>query len=85
VRVQGPTAARGISRAISALAARRDLDAIVIIRGGGARNELATFVVSGGNGTGVHENVDGVNTDARIQVGKKLGNPLGGVRKPLAL
>ena len=49
------------------------------------RNELATFVVSGGNGTGVHENVDGVNTDARIQVGKKLGNPLGGVRKPLAL
>jgi exodeoxyribonuclease VII large subunit len=43
VRVQGPTAARGISRAITALAARRDLDAIVIIRGGGARNELATF------------------------------------------
>ena len=43
VRVQGPTAARGISRAIVALAARRDLDAIVVIRGGGARNELATF------------------------------------------
>jgi exodeoxyribonuclease VII large subunit len=43
VRVQGPTAARGISRAILALAARRDLDAIVVIRGGGARNELATF------------------------------------------
>ena len=43
VRVQGPTAARGISRAIAALAARSDLDAIVVIRGGGARNELATF------------------------------------------
>ena len=43
VRVQGPTAARGISRAIVALSARRDLDAIVVIRGGGARNELATF------------------------------------------
>jgi exodeoxyribonuclease VII large subunit len=43
VRVQGPTAARGISRAIAVLAARRDLDAIVVIRGGGARNELATF------------------------------------------
>jgi exodeoxyribonuclease VII large subunit len=43
VRVQGPTAARGISRAIIALSARRDLDAIVVIRGGGARNELATF------------------------------------------
>jgi exodeoxyribonuclease VII large subunit len=43
VRVQGPTAARGISRAITALATRRDLDAIVVIRGGGARNELATF------------------------------------------
>jgi exodeoxyribonuclease VII large subunit len=43
VRVQGPTAARGISRAILALSARRDLDAIVVIRGGGARNELATF------------------------------------------
>jgi len=43
VRVQGPTAARGISRAIAMLAARRDLDAIVVIRGGGARNELATF------------------------------------------
>jgi exodeoxyribonuclease VII large subunit len=43
VRVQGPTAARGISRAIGALAARHDLDAIVVIRGGGARNELATF------------------------------------------
>ncbi len=43
VRVQGPTAARGISRAITSLSARHDLDAIVVIRGGGARNELATF------------------------------------------
>ena len=45
-RVQGPDAPRLVSRAVTALAnhARRyGLDAIVLIRGGGARNELATF------------------------------------------
>lgn len=45
-RVQGPDAGRLVTRAIQALShhARRDgLDAIVVIRGGGARNELATF------------------------------------------
>ena len=45
-RVQGPEASRAVSRAIRALshhAGRRGLDVIVVIRGGGARNELATF------------------------------------------
>ena len=45
-RVQGPEAARAVTRAIRALshhASRRGLDAIVVIRGGGARNEMATF------------------------------------------
>jgi exodeoxyribonuclease VII large subunit len=45
-RVQGPTAARRVRRAIEALGAhhrRHGLDAIVVIRGGGARNELAVF------------------------------------------
>ncbi len=45
-RVQGPGAARRVTRAITALSAhatRHGLDAIVVIRGGGARNELATF------------------------------------------
>jgi exodeoxyribonuclease VII large subunit len=45
-RVQGPDAPRLVSRAIAALshhARRHGLDAIVLIRGGGARNELATF------------------------------------------
>jgi exodeoxyribonuclease VII large subunit len=45
-RVQGPDAPRLVSRAIAALthhARRHGLDAIVVIRGGGARNELATF------------------------------------------
>jgi exodeoxyribonuclease VII large subunit len=45
-RVQGPEAGRAVTRAITALSAhadRRGLDAIVVIRGGGARNELATF------------------------------------------
>src|SRR4051812_46298230 len=45
-RVQGPEAARRVARAIVSLsmhAARNGLDAIVVIRGGGARNELATF------------------------------------------
>jgi exodeoxyribonuclease VII large subunit len=45
-RVQGPDAPRYVSRALAALsrhAERRGLDAIVVIRGGGARNEMATF------------------------------------------
>ena len=45
-RVQGPESGRAVSRAIAAVSAharRRGLDAIVVIRGGGARNELATF------------------------------------------
>jgi exodeoxyribonuclease VII large subunit len=45
-RVQGPTAARRVTRAIGLLAAhhrRRGLDVVVVIRGGGARNELAVF------------------------------------------
>jgi exodeoxyribonuclease VII large subunit len=45
-RVQGPDAPRLVSRAIADLshhARRHGLDAIVVIRGGGARNELATF------------------------------------------
>ena len=45
-RVQGPEAGRRVARAITALsihATQRGLDAIVVIRGGGARNELATF------------------------------------------
>ena len=44
--VQGPDAPRRVTRAIQALsrhAERRGLDVIVVIRGGGARNELATF------------------------------------------
>jgi exodeoxyribonuclease VII large subunit len=45
-RVQGPEAARRVTRALQALsihAVQRGLDAIVVIRGGGSRNELATF------------------------------------------
>ena len=45
-RVQGPEAGRRVTRAILALslhAQQRGLDAIVVIRGGGARNEMATF------------------------------------------
>jgi exodeoxyribonuclease VII large subunit len=45
-RVQGPEAGRRVARAITQLsfhATQRGLDAIVVIRGGGARNELATF------------------------------------------
>ncbi|MFV0309408.1 MAG: exodeoxyribonuclease VII large subunit [Desertimonas sp.] len=44
--VQGPAAPRAVTRAITKLAhhaAVRGLDAIVVIRGGGARNELAVF------------------------------------------
>ena len=42
-RVQGEFAAASVAGAIRTLAARSDLDCIVVIRGGGARNELATF------------------------------------------
>jgi exodeoxyribonuclease VII large subunit len=42
VRVQGEHAVEMISAAIRTLARRR-LDAVVVIRGGGARNELAVF------------------------------------------
>ena len=42
-RVQGELAERSVAAAIRTLAQRRDTDTIVVIRGGGARNELATF------------------------------------------
>ncbi len=45
-RVQGPEAARRVTKALRALsrhAGRAGLDVIVLIRGGGSRNELATF------------------------------------------
>jgi exodeoxyribonuclease VII large subunit len=42
-RVQGDIAERSITAAITTLARRTDLDALVVIRGGGARNELAVF------------------------------------------
>ncbi len=42
-RVQGDLAERSIAAAITTLARRDDLDALVVIRGGGARNELAVF------------------------------------------
>lgn len=42
VRVQGDRAVAMVARAITLLA-RRPLDAVVVIRGGGARNELAVF------------------------------------------
>ncbi|MET0326444.1 MAG: exodeoxyribonuclease VII large subunit [Ilumatobacteraceae bacterium] len=48
-RVQGPGAARRVTRAIQALSHHAgrggavSLDVIVVIRGGGSRNELATF------------------------------------------
>ena len=41
-RVQGDTAVSMVAASVTTLA-RRDLDAIVVIRGGGARNELAVF------------------------------------------
>ena len=43
VRVQGSGAAQMVATAIAALARIAYLDAIVVIRGGGARNELAVF------------------------------------------
>jgi exodeoxyribonuclease VII large subunit len=42
-RVQGELAIPMVAGAIRTLAARGDLDCVVVIRGGGARNELATF------------------------------------------
>ncbi len=42
VRVQGDRAVGMVARGIDVLA-RRNLDAVVVIRGGGARNELAVF------------------------------------------
>lgn len=43
VRVQGETAEQMITTAITALGRHDRLDAIAVIRGGGARNELAVF------------------------------------------
>lgn len=42
-RVQGEGAERSVAASISTLTRRSDLDCVVVIRGGGARNELATF------------------------------------------
>jgi exodeoxyribonuclease VII large subunit len=43
VRVQGESAVPMVAAAIRTLARRPDLDCVVVIRGGGARNELAVF------------------------------------------
>jgi exodeoxyribonuclease VII large subunit len=43
VRVQGESAVREITGALRSLCAQPDLDAVVLIRGGGSRSELATF------------------------------------------
>ncbi len=43
VRVQGERAVTEVTAAVRTLARHRDLDALVIIRGGGSRSELATF------------------------------------------
>jgi exodeoxyribonuclease VII large subunit len=43
VRVQGPTAVPMITRALRLLGSAGDLDAVALIRGGGAKTELATF------------------------------------------
>lgn len=42
-RVQGAGAPSSVAAAIRTLGRRGDLDCVVVIRGGGARNELATF------------------------------------------
>ncbi len=42
-RVQGDIAERSVASAIVTLSRRSELDALVVIRGGGARNELAVF------------------------------------------
>lgn len=43
VRVQGTTAVHEVTRAVRTLSRHDDLDVVVLIRGGGARSELATF------------------------------------------
>ena len=43
VRVQGESAVSMVASAVRTLARRRDLDVVVVVRGGGARSELATF------------------------------------------
>jgi exodeoxyribonuclease VII large subunit len=43
VRVQGEQAIGMVSRAITVLGDRDDIDVVVVIRGGGARTDLATF------------------------------------------
>lgn len=43
VRVQGDRAVEMVTAGIRTLSRHHDLDAIVVVRGGGARNELATF------------------------------------------
>jgi exodeoxyribonuclease VII large subunit len=42
-RVQGEFAEAMVAAAVTTLSRRTDLDAVVVIRGGGARNELAVF------------------------------------------
>lgn len=42
-RVQGAGAEHSVAAAIRTLSRRDDVDCVVVIRGGGARNELATF------------------------------------------
>ncbi len=42
-RVQGEFAEASVAAAVVTLSRRNDLDAVVVIRGGGARNELAVF------------------------------------------
>jgi exodeoxyribonuclease VII large subunit len=43
VRVQGADAVAMVSRAVQRLGSRRDVDVVVLVRGGGAKTELATF------------------------------------------
>jgi exodeoxyribonuclease VII large subunit len=43
VRVQGDQAVDMVTRAIRTLGRQRDLDVVAVVRGGGARSELATF------------------------------------------
>ena len=43
VRVQGDQAVREVTAALRTLTRHSDLDAVVLIRGGGSRSELATF------------------------------------------
>ncbi len=43
VRVQGEWAVTEVTAAVRTLSRRRDLDVVVIVRGGGSRSELATF------------------------------------------